>query len=584
MVSGALLALTTWVLAVALLASVGLLLGTRGSRNRLSALRRSLWWGLAVATALVLAVSLSGPLARSFGLFALLGIGLASAGFALKPLVRLPVGLRRPRLGEWLAIGSLLAAVAYLALAVLGPVTNYDSGLYHLGALRYQQEVGLVPGIANLYFPLGYGNSVIPWSAFIGSTPWGDNGYRLFNGFLLALLATETIIRLLQRRRTPGTYLLFLALLFAWIPMVALSDYWVTSPTSDSSVLILTTVSAAYLADAVHQSRRDRQPWANLSVAVVLGWVLVSMRPTMVVFAAAVFAIAVLITLRGRSRSPRNDNVSLRMLSVTTLATGLVLGVTQVLRDRMLSGWLQYPLSVFAFDVPWLAPNPSEARTATLGAARDAENLWVAAESWGWIPSWIGRLPSQWEFWLTILLALASVALVYLANRGGRGFPWRSAALATAPSALAVLAWFVASPPAFRFIWGPLFTLTALPGAFAACSLAARARPPRFPASRTLAAAIAVPLLIVTAFSAATRFDFQEVTSSQVFVAGPISIPYTVAEIPKPEVAERVLPSGLTVLIPVESDQCWAVYPLCAAQLLDSVALLDEDWQEGFRH
>ena len=584
MVTGVLLALSTWVLALILISVTGLALGTVGASDRLSALRRSMWWGFAIATGLVLAMSLVVPLGRSVTVLALIGAAILSAALAFAPFMRLPWGLRQPRASEWLVFLTLIAALSYLALAALGPVTNYDSGLYHLGALRYQQEVGLVPGIANLYFPLGYGNSVIPWSAFLGSTPWDGNGFRLFNGLLLTFLAAETVIRLLQRRKSPGTYLLLFALIFVWVPMVALSDYWVTSPTSDSSVLILTTVAVAYLADGVHQSRVGRKPWPNFGVAVTVGWVLVSMRPTMVVFALAVFAIAMIVTVRHRANLSLRPTRTLQNLTAATVGVGLILGVIQVLRDRMLSGWLQYPLSIVAFDVPWLAPNPTEARTATLGAARDPENLWVAAESWGWIPGWIARLPSQWEFWLALLLALASAALVYLAYRCDKGFPARSVALAAAPSVLAVLAWFVTSPPAFRFIWGPLFTLIALPGAFAACALAARTRLARFPAQRTLSAAIAVPLLTVTAFSAATRFDFQEVTSPHTFVTGPISIPYTVAAIPEPEVAERALSSGLTVVVPVESDQCWGVYPLCTAQLPDSVALLDEEWQKGFRH
>lgn len=584
MATGVLLVLSTWVLALILISVMGLALGTVGSSDRLSALRRSVWWGFAIATVLVLATSLVTALGKLVAVLPLIGAAIVSAVFAFSPFMRLPWGLRRVRASEWLVFVALIAAVIYLALAALGPVTNYDSGLYHLGALRYQQEVGLVPGIANLYFPLGYGNSVIPWSAFLGATPWDANGFRLFNGLLLASLAYETAIRLLQRRNSPGTYLLLFALTFVWIPMVALSDYWVTSPTSDSSVLILTTVAVAYLADGVHQSRVGRRPWANFGVAVIVGWILVSMRPTMVIFALALFAIAMFMTVRHRANRSRRPTHTLQTLTAATVGVGLILGVIQVFRDRMLSGWLQYPLSIFAFDVPWLAPNPTEARTATLGAARDPENLWVAADSWGWIPGWITRLPSQWEFWLGLLLVLASAVLVVLAHRSTKSVPWRSVALAAAPSALAVLAWFVASPPAFRFIWGPLFTLTALPGAFAACALANRTRPARFPAQPVLFAAIAMPLLIVTAFSALTRFDFQEVTSPHTFAAGPISISYAVAAIPEPETAERSLPSGLTVVIPVASDQCWTVYPLCTAQLPDSVALLGEKWQQGFRH
>lgn len=584
MITGVLLVVITWILALLLLVAVGLSLGIRGSHDRLTAFRRSLWWGFAIATVVILVTSLFAPLSAPIGLIGLIAVGVGSAGLSTAALLHLPVGFMRPRLGEWLVIWIIIGAAVYLAVAALGPVTNYDSGLYHLGALRYQQEEGLVHGIANLYFPLGYGNSVIPWSAFLGSTSWGANGFRLFNGLLLVLLAVETIARMLQRSRTPGTYVLFFALLFVWIPMVSLSDYWVTSPTSDSSVLILTTVTVAYFADAIYQSRRGQKAWASLGVAVTLGWVLVSMRPTMVVFSAALVAIAVLLIFRGRARGPQFKGATLPSLTAATLVIGLALAVTQSLRDRILSGWLQYPLSVFSFDVPWRAPNPSGVRIATLGAARDPENLWGAAESWGWIPVWIGRLPSQWESWLTVLLVLASAALVYIVCLRDRGFPVRSAALAAAPSTLAVIIWFAASPPAFRFIWGPLFTLVALPGAFAASSLARKGQMPAAHVRRWLPVTVGLSLLGVTIFSATTRLEFDTVTSVQSFVAGPISIPYSVAPVQKPEVIEAVLASGLTVTLPVESDQCWAAYPLCTAQLPDSVATLSDDWRDGFRH
>ena len=57
---------------------------------------------------------------------------------------------------------ALAAAVVYLAVAALGPVTNYDSGLYHLGAIRYAADFATIPGLANLYFPFGYGNAEFP--------------------------------------------------------------------------------------------------------------------------------------------------------------------------------------------------------------------------------------------------------------------------------------------------------------------------------------------------------------------------------------------------------------------------------------
>ena len=66
------------------------------------------------------------------------------------------------------------------------------------------------------------------------------------------------------------------------------------------------------------------------------------------------------------------------------------------------------------------------------------------------------------------------------------------------------------------------------------------------------------------------------------WTVGPIEIPIEVTPITEAPVSERKLPSGLTVLVPTESDQCWDVYPLCTAQLNDAVALRGPSLQNGF--
>jgi hypothetical protein len=582
MIVGAGLVLLTWALAVILVILLGLWPATLGARDRGDAVRPSLWWGLSIAVVIVLALSLLMPLGSPAALITMVLLAVIAGVAGVHRWRGLPrrTGSSKQSWARWLVLGALSASVVYLAVAALGPVTNYDTGLYHLGALRYQEEFGLVPGIANLYFPLGYGNSVIPLSSFLGSTPWQENGFRLFNGFLLVLLAIELVLRVRRRRWTPGTWLLIAALGFVWIPMVALSDYWVTSPTSDSSILILTSVAVAYLADAAVAPMRRRA--ADLAVALVVSWVLVSMRPTMAVFALVTLAVAAILTLRDR-RAGRPDG-SMPPLLIGIVLMGVTVAVLQVARDRILSGWLQYPLSVFAFDVPWRAADPVGYRTATLGAARDPEDLWAAAESWNWIPGWLSRAPTQWEFWLAILIATGSALLALLARHYRA--PWRPRALllVLVPSLLATAAWFLASPPAFRFIWGPLFTLVALPGAFAAGGLT-RVKPSGESIRALAGPAVAMPavaLLGVVAFSAVARLDIGSITQEQQFSVGPIAMPYTVTAIPTPPSSAGTLESGLEVLFPIESDQCWAVYPLCTAQIEPTVRMIGPTIGDGF--
>ena len=179
---GTLLVLGTWIVAVALVILIGrfvpvLISPTAQGSARI---RASIWWGLGICLSLILALSLVTPLHS----------GSAAAGFAGAAVVLIALGyvLARRRggadrttmtRGAWALGISLVLVVAYLAFKALGPATNYDTGLYHLGAIKYAGDYATIPGLAHLYFPFGYNNSLFPLAAILGNGPWEGIGYRL---------------------------------------------------------------------------------------------------------------------------------------------------------------------------------------------------------------------------------------------------------------------------------------------------------------------------------------------------------------------------------------------------------------------
>jgi hypothetical protein len=58
--------------------------------------------------------------------------------------------------------------------------------------------------------------------------------------------------------------------------------------------------------------------------------------------------------------------------------------------------------------------------------------------------------------------------------------------------------------------------------------------------------------------------------------------PYAVAAIPKAEVESVVLPGGLGVEMPVVADQCWATYPMCSPQPVETLRMRGGTLAEGF--
>lgn len=582
---GALLVLLTW----ALLLGVWTITGAAATSPRIAEnagslrirLRRSMWWGLALFTLVVLAVGIWFPLGGSTALIVVLAILIPIAAIGVAS-VRRQVSRRSKKPPNstiaWsrrLLLGALTIAVVYLAWAALGPVTNYDTGLYHLGAIKYAAESPTITGLANLYFPFGYNNAQFPLAAFLGNGPWGGEGYRLVNGLLFAGLVTDLILR--ARSRSLGTYVLMVGSVVVAVPMVALDDYWIASPTSDSSVFILTTVAVAYLADGLAKAKHSpAKAGPDLMVALVLAVLTVTLRPLMAVFALAMLAVVVYVQL---SKSPRIGRPRLPGRA-WALWVGLAaaLATIQSFRDYRLSGWLQYPLSLWPFDVPWRAPDPVWNRTPTLGAARDPSDLWTATEGYAWIGPWISRLPSQWEAYLLALLLIAAAVGLFTARGAIRP---RVLVLALIPVITVDLLWFLASPPSFRFAWGPLFALGVIPGG-AVLQAWHRTPAPRTTLTTTAITGAALAVMAITAVTAVWRSDPQTRTIAIEWRIGALALSLPATPITDAPVMERTLDSGLTVVIPTESDQCWDNYPLCTAQLEATVALRGPDIAGGF--
>ena len=478
----------------------------------------------------------------------------------------------------WGAGASIIMATLYLAIAALGPVTNYDSGLYHLGAIAYATEYRTIPGLANVYQAFGYNNAQFSLAAFLGNGPWGGVGYRLMNGFLLIALMLDLLLRLRDRRRSVGTTILLVALAAALVPMVSLVDYWVTSPTSDTAVMVLCFVAIAYCADAFTDPKlfsRDAAVAASASIVAT------AMRPTMAIFALSL--LVVLSVFLGRSRRAASRPFVHRVHVAFVLVAGVLLLAVQAIRDYLLSGWLQYPLSVLPFDVPWRALDPVNTRMSTLGFARNPLDYEQAMHGWSWVMPWLRRLPDQWETfeWLALLLFVIVLAVLARRRTPTPG-PRSTLVLLMLPSLVALAAWWVASPPSFRFAWGPLFGLLAVPAGWFLWILIGEGRSNRSLRWEWAVSAWSALIIVLVIGNALFRLDWQAATEERQFAVGPFSIAYAVAPVPIPETADRVMPSGLVLRTPTRSDQCWAAYPLCTPLIESPVAARGPSIQDGF--
>lgn len=573
LVSGTVLVLATWIAVIALILALGVgpAIALAPGGGPITTVRRALWVGLAFLLILTMVINVFLPMASPWSVLIVLALAAVSvaAGWVLRrrgESIRRPRCVHRTHLSVAIVI-ALVVAQGYLALAALGPLTNYDSGLYHLSAVEYARMFPAIPGLANVHSPLGYSSAEFPLAALLGAGPWGPEGLRLTNGLFLAILALDLALRAVQRRRGPGFFVLAVGLVAAWVPLLALSDYWVTSPSQDTAALILCIAAAAYLADAVGV----RGSWAaNAATASIAAISLSLIRPTLGAFTVGVILVAGVFAFR-RGWPKRS--------TVVVAIAGAAAAAATTNRDTFLSGWLLFPASVFPLPVEWRAPDPTFLRLATLGYHRDPENLWGSLDGWTWIPAWIQRLPQSWETYEFGLLAFTAALTVLAAGRW-TNLRARSLLLTMAPSAASVVVWFTLAPPSFRFAWGPIFTLAAVPlgwGLWRLSSLESR----KMIIPTLVGAGVAAPVLIVVAVSALTRFDYASVTQERTWSLG-VAIPYAVTPIPEAGSEVMTTIGGAELLVPTQNEQCWGTFPLCTPTPLEGLTPRGSELSDGF--
>ncbi len=93
---------------------------------------------------------------------------------------------------------------------------------------------------------------------------------------------------------------------------------------------------------------------------------------------------------------------------------------------------------------------------------------------------------------------------------------------------------------------------------------------------------MALTLIALVAFNALVRFQANTITSPNTWSLGPISVDYKLSPITQVPITQQQLDSGLVVIVPTESDQCWNNYPLCSPIVVPSLGLRGQEIHEGF--
>lgn len=524
------------------------------------------WWAASVG----LGWLLSGRRSRDVGVLGWFGLFLVTAVSMFVGLL-LPLDAPVARIIAWLllVIGViafmragmwrrwrlliLIAAITVTAALLSSVVpSNYDLGLYHAGSIAYVRDGGTVIGLANLHDRFGFSSSMWPMSALLGLGLWNGDEFRLVNGLLVALLFADVLGRVRAgRARRPATVVLTAGAVLLAGAVIQYPGRLIASSAQDWAMAVFVVVSATYLIGALTHRRRH-----VATVAILTSAMAGAMRPTG--WLLAVTTVAVLVWFNAHASNWRTACG----VVAPGVVGGLALGTLTAVRDALTSGWLLFPAKFAPVPVAWRYPDPAGTSQAITAWARTPfQDPGVTFADSSWILGWVSRLPTDWAFFsaLVLLVVLLVWVVTSSAARAALIGHRRLVALTLLPSMVVLVAWLITAPDP-RFAWGPLLLIAVVPLGVLI---------PTIGRHWVWPATIALGVLVIVAVALARGSVFDATLRLQ--------------PMPAAQVERSALGDGTPVVVPINGDQCWGVFPLCRPWYAgDDVELRGETWLDGF--
>jgi hypothetical protein len=230
-----------------------------------------------------------------------------------------------------------LLVTTVLVFSITQPA-SFDSGLYHIPAIRWYERFRAIPGLGNLHGRLAFNSSFFVVSAAFGLTNlWGQTAFP-FNGFLLLVFGTYVLNRLKLPKMTPGLRL------FHWLVLVLVLYYIlypISSPTSDVWATLLPLFVFLFWLNYKSEITPVR---FFLLMAIGLFCLTVKLGTI-----PLLLFLPILLFTYWPSMSPQKGLV---LVAVGTLVLG-----PWLVRNVILSGYLIYPFpTIDLFAVDWKIP------------------------------------------------------------------------------------------------------------------------------------------------------------------------------------------------------------------------------------
>jgi hypothetical protein len=457
----------------------------------------------------------------------------------------------------------LLLAAVIIAFRAAAPTEHYDTGLYGAQAIRWFTTYPLLPGLGNVIGQLGFNSSIFLWIAALDQGPWRNFAHHLFVGFLLAAFFSSIIPAALRVFRGKNVFSTdwFLTLLF--IPAaIAAAMGKLSGANTDLPTTVVCLVAAFFLFRALDSgvSSAGSSIQLSLLIAMLLFSLAVTFKLSSVVFAFSGWIVSFLVLCFSGATSQRK-----RLIAAAVLISAAVV-LPWIARGLILTGYPFFPSTALSIPVNWKVPAASAQVQADFARsfARIPQIPLADTQGFHWLRPWFRELIREREGFLIPLFFVLAGARVAIFKAKRSAFPrWLWLLL---PAFAGIVFWFVEAP-AIRFGEPILWTVAATLGTFAALQLFDK------PIKNRL---FLFALLLMTAWAAHPRLLWNSYFRPSIGVQ-------TFLRLPQARVVPHRTSPGLTVYVPVETNQCWDAPLPCSPYFNDTLRLRrPEDMRGGF--
>ncbi len=354
--------------------------------------------------------------AQMFSLFA--GVSIGANGFLI--LICLGIAfLMRNSLKEFVEEETdkwkkekwrIPVAIILILLFAYGTSRGYmhfDTGLYHAQSIRWIEEYGVVPGLANVQVRFGYNSSAFALTALYGMKYVFGQSLHTTAGFF-ALLASFVALDLYkvfsQKRVLPADFariglVFYLGVVFSQM-MSPASDYY--------AQILLFVILILWLDEDEYQKQKgvnDPIPYGLICVLIVYA---VTIKFSVTLLLLFVIKPAVMLIKQKKTR-----------VVGIFLGSGFLTAVPFFIRNVIISGWLVYPFAgIDLFSVDWKIPKGQvqyDAMEIGLYGKGITDVTKYDTPYSVWIPAWFSDLKILEKMFVLMTAAAIVMGIVYLA-------------------------------------------------------------------------------------------------------------------------------------------------------------------------